>query len=188
MFLGISLPSYLVALFAIFIFAVTIHNVTGFLLFPAGGDRDINSTIPDWLDQLWHLILPASVLSFLLTATFMRYTRASVIEVMGQDYVVAARSKGLSERTVRLDHVLRSALIPIVTVTALTLPALVTGAFFVETLFAWPGIGLLGVQSIQTHQYNIIMGVAMLTAVAIVISNLLADVLYAFVDPRIRYS
>jgi peptide/nickel transport system permease protein len=136
---------------------------------------------------LWHLALPAGVLAFGGTATFLRYTRASVLEVMRQDHVTTARSKGLTERAVRFTHVLRNALLPVVTVLGLTLPTLIVGALFVETLFTWPGVGSYAIQATRQRDYPAIMAVGLLTSTTIILSNLITDIAYAFVDPRIRY-
>ena len=183
---GISLPPYLLAILAIYFLAVVPFQVFGIKLLPAGGLVDPVSTLPPVIDEVWHLILPALVLAFAGTATFLRYTRASVLEVMNRDFVTTARSKGLPERTVRLRHILRNALLPVVTVLGLTMPSLIVGAIFVETLFTWPGIGQYAIESTREHDYAAIMGVALLTSAAIVLSNLIPDVAYAFVDPRIR--
>jgi peptide/nickel transport system permease protein len=187
-FAGISLPSYLIALLVVLIFAVLPYTLAGIRLFPATGIEDPTSTAPPILDFLWHLILPAAVLAFGGTATFLRYTRASVLEVMRQDHVTTARSKGLSERRVQIRHILRNALLPVVTVLGLSLPSLITGALFVETLFTWPGVGSLAIQATQQRDYPLILAVGLVTSVTIVLSNLLTDIAYAFVDPRIRYS
>jgi peptide/nickel transport system permease protein len=187
-FAGISLPSYLIALLTVVLFAVVPYTLTGIKLFPATGIQDPLSSAPPLLDFLYHLILPAAVLAFGGTATFLRYTRASVLEVMRQDHVTTARSKGLAEATVRRRHVLRNALLPVVTVVGLSLPSLITGALFVETLFVWPGVGSLAIQSTQVRDYPMIMAIALITSVTIIVSNLLADISYAYVDPRIRYS
>jgi peptide/nickel transport system permease protein len=183
---GISLPPYLLAILAIYFFAVVPFQFFGIKLLPAGGLQDPVSTLPPVIDELWHLILPALVLAFAGTATFLRYTRASVLEVMHRDFVTTARSKGLPERAVRLRHILRNALLPIVTVLGLTIPSLIVGAIFVETLFSWPGIGQYAIESTREHDYAAIMGVGLLTSAAIVGANLITDVAYAFVDPRIR--
>jgi peptide/nickel transport system permease protein len=187
-FAGISLPSYLIALLAVVAFAVLPYSAFGIKLFPATGIQDPLSSAPPILDFLYHLALPAAVLAFGGTATFLRYTRASVLEVMRQDHVTTARSKGLGEGAVRRRHVLRNALLPVVTVVGLSLPSLITGALFVETLFVWPGVGSLAIQSTQVRDYPMIMAIALLTSVTIIVSNLLADIAYAYVDPRIRYS
>jgi peptide/nickel transport system permease protein len=186
-FLGVSLPSYLLAVMGTLVFVIGFREVTGFGLFPSGGSADPNSDLPRWLDELWHLALPVLTLSFGLTATFLRYTRASILEVLRQDHVTTARAKGLRELLVRRRHILRNGLLPIVTVMGVVLPLLITGALFIETLFRWPGVGQLMWNATQTREYNIIMAVALLVAVAIVLSNLIVDILYAFIDPRIRY-
>lgn len=183
---GISLPPYLLAILAIYFFAVVPFQLFGIKLLPAGGLEDPVSTLPPVIDELWHLILPALVLAFAGTATFLRYTRASVLEVMRQDHVTTARSKGLAERSVRARHVLRNALLPVVTVLGLSLPSLIVGAIFVETLFSWPGVGQYAIEATREHDYAAIMAVGLLTSVAIILSNLITDVAYAFVDPRIR--
>ena len=187
-FAGISLPSYLIALLVVLLFAVLPYRVFDLRLFPATGIQDPTSTAPQFLDFLHHLILPAAVLAFGGTATFLRYTRASVLEVMRQDHVTTARSKGISERRVQVRHILRNALLPVVTVLGLSLPSLITGALFVETLFNWPGVGSLAIQATQQRDYPTIMAVGLVTSLAIVFSNLLTDIAYAYVDPRIRYS
>jgi peptide/nickel transport system permease protein len=187
-FAGISLPSYLIALLAVLVFAVLPYSLAGIKLLPATGIQDPTSKAPPFLDFLWHLILPASVLAFGGTATFLRYTRASVLEVMRQDHVTTARSKGISERRVQIRHILRNALLPVVTVLGLSLPSLITGALFVETLFTWPGVGSLAIQATQQRDYPLILAVGIVTSVTIIFSNLLTDIAYAFVDPRIRYS
>ena len=186
-FLGISLPPYLLAMIAIFLFAVVPFQVTGIHVFPATGIQDPVSKLPAPIDTLWHLALPAAVLAFGGTATFLRYTRASVLEVMRQDHVTTARSKGLTERAVRFTHVLRNALLPVVTVLGLTLPTLIVGALFVETLFTWPGVGSYAIQATRQRDYPAIMAVGLLTSTTIILSNLITDIAYAFVDPRIRY-
>jgi len=187
-FMGISLPSYLIALLVVVAFAVVPYAATGIKFFPATGIQDPISTAPPLLDFLYHLILPAAVLAFGGTATFLRYTRASVLEVMRQDHVTTARSKGLSERAVRFRHILRNALLPVVTVLGLSLPSLITGALFVERVFVWPGIGSLAIESTLLHDYPVLMGIGLLISFTIILANLATDIAYAFVDPRIRYS
>ncbi len=186
-FLGVSLPSYLIALIGTLVLVIGVREVTGFGLFPSGGSADPNSDLPSWLDELWHLTLPVLTLSFGLTATFLRYTRASILEVLRQDHVTTARAKGLREVLVRRRHILRNGLLPIVTVLGVVLPLMITGALFVESLFRWPGVGQLMWNATQSREYNIIMAVSLLVAVVIIVSNLVVDILYAFIDPRIRY-
>lgn len=180
-FSGIAVPSYLLAIFVIYIFAVVLG-----LLPPSGMQSPAGADDP-LFDRIRHLILPVAVLTFGNTAVFLRYTRNSVLEVMRQEYVTTAESKGLPRRVIRIRHILRNALLPVVTIVGLTLPNLITGALFVETIFSWPGIAKAAVDASLQRDYPVIMGVALVTSVAIVISNLLADIAYAVVDPRIRH-
>jgi peptide/nickel transport system permease protein len=141
----------------------------------------------DLLDRLRHLLLPVAALTIVSFASWMRYQRGAMIEALGAPFVRTARAKGLSERVVVYRHALRNALIPTVTLLGLTLPGLVGGAYFVEYVFSLPGMGLLGIDSVFSRDYPTVMGITMLSAILVVFGNLLADVLYAFVDPRIRY-
>jgi peptide/nickel transport system permease protein len=178
---GIAVPSYLLAIFVIYLFAVVLG-----LLPPSGMQSPAGGGDP-LVDRIRHLILPVAVLTFGNTAIFMRYTRGSVLDVMRQDYVTTARAKGLREVLVRRRHILRNALLPIVTIVGLSLPNLITGALFVETIFSWPGIAKAAVDASLERDYPVIMGVALVTSVAIILSNLIADIAYAVVDPRIRH-
>jgi peptide/nickel transport system permease protein len=134
-----------------------------------------------------HLVLPTLALALVLTAGIARYMRASMLEVIRQDYIRTARAKGLSERTVVFKHAMRNSLIPIVTLLGLQIPILFGGTVFIETIFAWPGMGRAIVDAISTRDYPLIMAGSFFFAVIVVLANLLADVLYAVVDPRIRY-
>jgi len=138
-------------------------------------------------DRLAHLILPATSLALVLAAGVSRYTRGSMLEVIRQDYIRTARAKGLAETSVILKHALRNALIPVITLLGLYLPVLFSGAVFIETVFAWPGMGKLVVDAITQRDYPVVMAGAFIFAVMVVIGNLIADLLYALVDPRIRY-
>jgi peptide/nickel transport system permease protein len=139
------------------------------------------------LDVAKHMILPLVTMTVLSLAGITRYQRAAMLEVLNQDFVRTARAKGLPERVVIFKHALRNALIPIVTILGLSLPSLFGGAFIIETIFAWPGMGRLGVMAIFQRNYPLIMGIVVFSAVLIMLGNLLADVGYALVDPRIRY-
>ncbi len=181
-FSGIAVPSYLLAIFVIYLFAVVLG-----LLPPSGMQSPAGADDP-LFDRIRHLILPVAVLTFGNTAVFMRYTRTSVLEVMRQDYVddgrverpAEARSSGSGTSCATLScRWSRSS--------GLTLPNLITGALFVETIFSWPGIAKAAVDASLQRDYPVIMGVALVTSVAIVVSNLMADIAYAFVDPRIRH-
>lgn len=138
-------------------------------------------------DRIDHLILPAIVLGFLQLAVFSRYTRSSMLEVLKTDYMRTAAAKGLDRVTIVLKHGLKNALIPIVTITAITLPGLVAGAVVTETIFAWPGMGRLFFTALQQQDVALMMGYMVLIALLVVFSNLLADVAYAWLDPRVRY-
>ena len=160
-------------------------------LFPGSGmydvrlERELGST-PLW-DYLYHLILPVAMLSIFGAASYIRYMRASMLEVVHQDYIRTARGKGLRERAVLYGHALKNAAIPVVTIVAMDLPILFGGALFTETIFSWPGMGKLFFRSAQRVDYAVLMGIVMINATLIVAFNLMADVVYAFLDPRVRY-
>jgi peptide/nickel transport system permease protein len=141
-----------------------------------------------WVPSFGSLALPVAVMTISGLAGITRYQRASMLEILGQDYIKVARAKGLPEWMIIFKHALRNALIPIVTLLGLSLPDLFGGAFIIETIFAWPGMGRLGVSAVFSRNYPVIMGITVLTALLIVIGNLLADIGYALVDPRIRYA
>jgi len=181
---GISVPVFWVALVLLQIFAIQLNWL------PGVGMRSVRVEYEGFaaiLDVIRHMILPAIVLSLAQTASWSRYQRSALLEVLGQDYIRTARAKGVRERRVIGVHALRNALIPMVTLIGLSVPSIVTGAFITETIFGWPGMGRLGVESINGRDYPIIMAVTMLSALLIVFGNLLADIAYAWVDPRIRY-
>jgi peptide/nickel transport system permease protein len=180
-FFMISVPAFFFALGAIWIFSLRLD------LFPVQGTQSVGATNL-FLDRIHHLILPATVLGLERIAGYMRYTRSSVLEVLSQDYMTTARAKGLTERAVLWGHGFRNALITLITIITLGLPGLFGGAFIIEWIFAWPGIGQLGINSINARDYPTLMGTALIGSVLVLLSNLLADVLYAAVDPRIRYS
>jgi peptide/nickel transport system permease protein len=133
-----------------------------------------------------HLLLPATVLSFFYLAIWSRYTRSSMLEVLSQDYVRTARAKGMSNRRVNYTHALRNAIIPLVTLVGLELPGLVSGALVVESVFSWPGIGLLLYQRALAQDYTMVLGIVTFAAFLVVLGNLLADLIAPLIDPRIR--
>jgi peptide/nickel transport system permease protein len=179
-FLGISTPSFMLGLAGLWLLGLQ------FRFFPIGGMQ--TAGVPFGLpDFVAHLALPAMILGLGFVAVLMRYTRASMLEVIGSLYVTTAESKGLLRRTVIVRHAFRNALIPVLTVIGLSLPELVGGAVITETVFSWPGIGLMMVDSVQQRDYPMIMGVSLVVGVAVLAANLLTDVMYAAVDPRIRY-
>ena len=138
------------------------------------------------LDLLHHLILPAIVLSVGYTSLIMRYTRASMLEVLNQDYVRTARAKGVKEFWVIVKHTLRNALLPVVTLIGSTIGLAVGGAIFIETVFNWPGMGLLLVDAVGSRDYPVIMGATLVIGAAVIVINILTDLTYAVVDPRIK--
>lgn len=139
------------------------------------------------LDLIRYGILPIAALAIAHIAGYMRYARAATLEALSGEYVVTARAKGLSERLVLWRHVFRNALLPLVTIAGLSLPGLIGGSFVIETIVSWPGIGLLGYTAILQRDYPLQMGIALMAAVAVLFANLVTDIAYAFVDPRIHY-
>lgn len=176
--LALSLPTFWFGLLGIYIFAQTL----GWL--PAGGIASIGGG--GLGDRLAHLVLPMLVLAFVLVAQWSRYTRSAMIDILSQDYMRTARAKGLSARRVMFGHGLRAALVPLVTLGGLQLPLLVGGALVTETVFSWPGMGLLFVNALGTRDYPVLMAILMVGAVVVVLGNLLADIAAALIDPRIR--
>jgi len=179
-FLGISVPSFWAAIVLIIIFGVLL----GWL--PTGGMRTVGASVPPFIDTLRHLVLPATVLALDATAALMRYVRSSMTEVLLEDYVRTARSKGLRPRAVVFRHALKNALIPTVTILGLRLPLLVGGAVLIEIVFAWPGIGRLGYDAVIRRDIPVVMALVVFTGVVTIIGNLLADLAYGLLDPRVK--
>ena len=177
--LGTAIPSFVLALILIFLFAVV------WRLFPPGGYAPL---MDEPLDNLRDLILPMIALGTGAVAVNLRQIRASMIEVMEQDYVRTAQAKGLSEWRVIYVHALRNALVPLITIVGLQIGAILGGAFVIETIFLWPGIGALAVQSIFSKDYPVIQGTVLLVAFSYMLTNLLVDLSYPLFDPRIRLS
>ena len=178
---AVSIPSFFLGMGLIYIFALKLHWL------PIAGMNTIGEP-PTFIDSVRHLVLPTLALGLAQAAPLIRYTRSSMLESIRQDYVQVARAKGLSERTVMIRHALRNVLIPLVTVVALDLPILFGGTVIIEQIFAWPGMGQLAIQAVLGRDYPVIMGITLIGAAMIVLSNLLADVVYALIDPRIKYS
>jgi peptide/nickel transport system permease protein len=176
---GLSLPNFWLAILLILLFAVR------WKLFPISGVGPIGQA--NLLSQLHHLVLPAAALATADLAILTRFVRSSILDVLGEDYIRTARGKGLAETVVMYRHALRNALIPVVTVIGLRLPSLIGGSVVIETIFAYPGIGLLAIESTILRDYPVIMGIAMLVAFMVIMSNLLVDLLYVRIDPRIRF-
>ena len=185
-FIGQAVPVYWLGLVMIIIFFVTLSNpVTGRPLLPAGGMRTPGRD--DLADLIKHLILPAMTLSLAWAAWYSRFLRSSMLDVLHQDYIRTARAKGLREFIVVNRHALKNAIIPLITLIAMDLPSLFSGALFVETIFSWPGMGRLFWDAAKGRDYPVLLGVVMVNAVLIVFFNLAADLLYGHLDPRVRY-
>ena len=180
-FAGVCIPNFFLALVCIYLFSV----ILGWL--PSSGMRTPGMPF-SLLDRVSRLIMPLFVLSLQSIAIFTRYMRSSMLEVIHADYVRTARAKGLAERSVVYKHALRNALMPIVTVLGLRVRWLFGGSVIIERVFSWPGIGRLMVDSVFTRDTGVIMGIVMISALLVMVGNLLADVAYAIVDPRIRFS
>jgi peptide/nickel transport system permease protein len=177
--IGLSVPTFWFGLIVIIVFAGMLHWI------PSGGIATLGAPFA-LQDRLLHLIGPASVLGLWMTATWSRYTRSSMLEVVGQDYIRTAQAKGLRPRTILFRHTLRNALIPLVTVAGLEFRNLFGGALVTETVFSWPGVGRLYLDSLNYQDYSVILGLLLFTSVMVLVGSLLADLVYAVVDPRIR--
>ncbi|MGH7739233.1 MAG: ABC transporter permease [bacterium] len=184
-FFGFSMPDFWLALMMMLLFGVTLG------LFPISGMRSLGAEdLPFWDglgDLIRHLALPLFVTTFVALASVSQYAKTSLLEVIRQDYIRTARAKGLSESQVILKHALRNALIPIVTLMGLSLPGLIGGSVIIESIFAWPGMGRLGYESMMNHDYPVVMGVGIISAFLTLLGNLLADIGYAWLDPRVKY-
>ena len=195
---GVSMPIFWLGLMLIYLFAVVLH------LLPTGGRLDastqlapitnlvlvdslLRGNIPVFIQGLRHLLLPALALGTIPMAIIARMTRSSMLEVLGQDYIRTAHAKGLMARTVVVRHALRNAWLPIITVVGLQVGILLSGAILTETVFSWPGIGRWLVDAIYARDYPIVQGVTLIIALIFVVVNLSVDILYALVDPRIRF-
>ncbi|RNB88736.1 ABC transporter permease [Brevibacillus nitrificans] len=179
-FLGISIPHFFLGLGFIYIFAVQMHSL------PTGGMNTLGSE-GGFSDTFKHLIMPALVLAAGIAGRMVRYVRSSMLDILGQDYLRTARSKGLREFFVINKHGFRNALIPIITVIGIDVSVLIGGAVVTEQIFQWPGLGQLTIQSIGSRDYPTLMAINFLAAIAVLSSNLLADIFYSVADPRIKY-
>jgi len=179
-FAGFSMPTFWSGLLAILVFSVWLRWL------PAGGMYTVGEAF-SLADRLRHLVLPLGILTLFSAARYTRYLRASMLEVLGQDYIATARAKGLGERVVIQKHALKNATIPVVTIVALDLPQLFSGALITETMFSWPGMGRLFWEATLRLDYPVLMAVMTVSAALVVLFNLAADLAYGFLDPRIRY-
>ena len=182
-FIGISIPTFFFALLLIKWFGYDLS------ILPSSGMETLTANftgIAKVMDVVKHMILPVTVLSLTQTATLLRYTRSSMIDTLNQDYMRTAQAKGLTRNKAIWTHGLRNSMISIITVLCLQLPSLVSGALITETVFVWPGIGTLNYNAVMNRDYMLVMGITMLIAVVIVMANIVADILYMLVDPRIK--
>lgn len=175
----ISTPSFVTGLVLIYLFALTLG------WFPSGGMFSVGSD-SGLVDRLRHLVLPSTVLGFVFGSEILRYVRASMLDVLHQDYVTTARSKGLLERSVVGVHAFRNALLPLITLLGLLMPYMVVGAVVTEEVFAWPGMGRLVVRAALQQDPALMMGIMLVLALAVMVGNLLADIAYGIADPRVR--
>ena len=179
-FLGISTPAFVTGILALMVFSITLG------WFPSGGMRPVDRD-PTLGTTIHHLILPSVVLSLNYIASFMRYMRFSMLEVIRSDYITTAHSKGISRTRVTWRHTVPNAILPVITVVGLSIPNLVVGAVFTETIFSWPGMGTLYLDAVLGRDVPLLMGINLMIALFVLVANILTDVAYAVVDPRIRY-
>ena len=182
---GYALPSFVLGLLLFFVFNVyfkpgTALHLPGFGMQTLGKEGNL-------LDLASHMVLPVSSLAIQQVAGWSRYMRSSMLEVLRQDYMRTAKAKGLPGSRVVFKHGLRNALIPVITLLGLSLPSLLAGAAITESIFTWPGLGFMSVQSVQTNDYPVVLATVMIGGVMVILGNLVADVLYGLVDPRIKY-
>lgn len=180
-----STPTFLVALLVMLVFAVWLGWLPSSRMVSVA---EPTSFWPNVLDRMRHLILPAFVLAMSHMAVFYTYTRSSVLEAMREDYILTARAKGLSDRTIIYRHAFRNSLLPFITQVGLAIPWLIAGSVVVETIFAWPGIGKLAYDAALRADYMLLMGLTLFTSLLVISGNLLADIAYAMADPRVKYS
>ncbi|HZP94713.1 MAG TPA: ABC transporter permease [Candidatus Limnocylindria bacterium] len=178
--MGVSFPSFFLGILLILLFAYVIPG----RIFPPGGFTPFTQ---DPMDNLKRLVLPAVTLATGSLAVNLRQVRSSLLDVFGHDYMRTARAKGLGERVVITRHALKNALIPVVTLIGIQIGAIIEGAFITEQIFFWPGIGRLAVQAIPAQDYPVVQGVVLVSAFSYMLSTLVVDVLYAWIDPRISY-
>ena len=182
--LGYSIPNFWLGMILMLVFSLSlgIFPVQG--MFTVGVDM---VGLERWIDIARHIVLPALVLGTSQVALYARLTRASMLDVLDQDYIITARAKGCNDRAVIFDHALKNALLPVVTMIGLNLGFVLTGATLTETVFAWPGIGRLMYDSIFRRDYPVLMGIFIIVSISVILASLLTDIIYAYLDPRIRY-
>lgn len=179
-FFGTSIPSFFLSLIFIYLFTVKLGWLPSSGMTTAGGNGGI-------IDVIRHMIMPVLVLAISIAGSNIRYVRSAVLEILQKDYVRTAKSKGIGSFLIINKHALRNALIPIVTVIGMQLPTLFGGAVIIEQIFSWPGLGLITMNAIMSRDYPVIMGVCLLTAVVVLLANLITDIIYTLIDPTIQY-
>jgi peptide/nickel transport system permease protein len=184
-FIGYSMPVFWLALLLMFIFAVNFKS-WGLPYFPTVGMYDLNvgKTV---LQVAWHMVLPVATMSIISIAGYSRYVRSQMLEVISQDYIRTAHAKGLPQRMVLLGHALKNAALPLVTIEGMSLPLLIGGAVVTETIFAWPGMGRLYIEAASDTDIPVLMGILMIISSLVVVFQIITDITYTFLDPRIRY-
>lgn len=182
-FFGLAIPNFFFGLIAIYILSIKLG------WFPAQGTLSTPGItgLEAFFDRIHHMVLPGITLGLAGTATYMRYMRSEVLDVLGSDYIRTARAKGMSDRNVLYKHTLRNALIPIITLMGFEVGVLLSGAVITEQVFQYPGLGTLFLSSVTNRDYPVVMAIAMILGILILIGNLLADIFYSIIDPRIRY-
>ena len=177
-YVGISIPTFWFGIMLIYLFSVHLHILPSIGMH-SDGTRSLG-------DLILHMVMPCAVLTFANASQYIRYLRSSTITEMSSDYVMVQKAYGMKESGILFRHVLKNAMLPMITVLGMSLQSLVSGAIITEQVFAWPGIGQLAVTAVMQYDYPLIMGITMFTALLVVLGNLLADILYAVFDPRIR--
>ncbi|MBF8438048.1 ABC transporter permease [Halanaerobiaceae bacterium Z-7014] len=180
-FFGVSIPSFFFGLILLYVFALQLD------LMPTGGFQDPTAATTTVWTHLHHAILPVIALGYARAASLTRYMRSSMLEVIKEDYVRTARAKGVKERVVVYKHALRNALIPVITILGLQVPLLFSGAVIIEEVFSWPGIGRLSIRAVWQRNYTVMMATTVIFAILVFFGNLIADMFYVIVDPRIKY-
>jgi peptide/nickel transport system permease protein len=180
-----SIPGFWLALMLILIFSVNLGWLP--LSQTRSLDYDLLSGVDQVKDRLLHLVLPVFVLGIASAAGTARYLRSRLLDVLSEEFILAARARGIKEKAVIFSHALKNALIPIITIYGMSLPFLLGGSVLIESIFSWPGMGSLAIEAVQNRDYPLILATTMMGAILVVIGNLLADIMYALVDPRVSY-
>jgi peptide/nickel transport system permease protein len=182
---GTATPAFWIGLMAMLVFGVWLDWL------PVSGTMTLGIANESWtvklMDRLWHMVLPVSILSYRFMATYTRQMRANMLQVLNQDYIRTARAKGLKEMIVVGRHAMKNALLPIVTIIGMSIGTIISGAVIIETIFSWPGLGSLTIQSVLRRDYSVIMAIVLMLGVMIVLANLITDLAYSYLDPRIEY-